>query len=419
MLHALQIRPFILTRERSLSYLLNKFSEKKDTQGFAAMKFVISSQELNYLVNKVLNVVSQKAAVPILSNILIEARNGELILTATDLTVGIRCFTEVKIMEEGATTLPAKRFAQLVRELPSLNAEFSTNANEVTEIIAGSSKFKMYGMNRSEYPALPDMEQAEQVRVKQQDLRNGLYTTAFSVSKEDNRYALTGVNLTIEGTKATLIGTDGKRLAKTSIAIQNDLSVKGNYIIPLKAVEEILKNLNDDDDEITLFLMADKIGIQSSDTTVISKLLSGDYPDVDRVIPKAPETVVSLHRDELISLLRQVALFTSDTTNSVRFTFTDGELQLSANTMEVGEGLVKMPVNYQGSKLEIAFSSAFFIDVLKHIVIKNTDKTETIRLGVTDAFNPGIITHEESGEEAAEQEPQSLYVLMPMRLGEV
>lgn len=379
------------------------------------MKFVISSQELNYLVNKLLNVVSPKATIPILSNVLIEALNGELILTATDLIVGIRCFTEAKIIEEGATTLPAKRFAQLVRELTAVNVEVTTNANEVTEIVAGSSKFKMHGMSRSEYPALPEMDQAQQIKLKQQELKEALYSTAFSVSKEDNRYALTGVNLSIEGAKAVFIGTDGKRLAKTYIEIDNEQGVTGSYIIPLKAVEEILKNLNDDDDEITIFLTQDKIGIQSSDTTVISKLLSGDYPDVDRVIPKASETIVSLHREELITLLKQVSLFSADTTNSVRFTFTDGELKLSANTMEIGEGLVKMPVNYQGSKLEIAFNAGFLLDVLRHIPKNNN---ETVQMGVTDAFNPGLITNNDSEDENVTQDPKPLYVLMPMRLGE-
>src|SRR4051794_35087946 len=111
------------------------------------MKFVLSTQELNYLINKIQNVVSQKPAVPILSNFLIEAFNNEITLTATDLTVGIRCNTETKILEEGATTLPAKRFAQLIRELTALNVEISSNPNEVTTIIAGTSRFKLNGMS--------------------------------------------------------------------------------------------------------------------------------------------------------------------------------------------------------------------------------------------------------------------------------
>lgn len=374
------------------------------------MKFIISTQELNYLIGKVLNVVSQKAAIPILSNILIEAVNGELILTATDLTVGVRCFTEAKILEEGATTLPARRFAQLIRELTALNVEVSTNTNEVTEIVAGASRFKLNGMSKNEFPALPDLSDAIQVEMKQSELREVLFRTAFAVSREDNRYVLTGVFMHINNGKATFVGTDGKRLAKTHLKVGTDATFNGSYIIPLKAVEEIQKNLSDEGD-VTLFLMQDKIAVQSTDTMIISKLLTGDYPDVDRVIPEKPETIVSLHREELVSLLRQISLFTGDVSHSVRFTFTDGELKLSANTMEVGEGVVRMPVNYQGSKLEIAFNPNYFLDILRH------SKGETVKMGVTDAFNPGVITDNDE-EPVAAAAPSPLFVLMPMRLGE-
>ncbi|MEC7839561.1 MAG: DNA polymerase III subunit beta [Chlamydiota bacterium] len=375
------------------------------------MKFVISTQELNYLIGKLLNVIPQKPAVPILSNILIEARNGELILTATDLTVGIRCFTEAKILAEGATTLPAKRFAQLVRELTAVNVEITTNQNEVTDIVAGSSKFKMHGMNTSEYPSLPDMRDAQQLRFSEAELKEMFLRTSFAVSREDNRYVLTGVYLNVEDGNATFIGTDGKRLARTFKTIPGESPANGSYIVPLKAVEEITKNLSNEDNEATIFLMDDKIAVQSSDSIIVSKLLTGEYPDVNRVIPDQPDTIVSLHREELTSLLKQISLFTAQTTHSVRFTFTDGELMLTANTMDVGEGVVKMPVNYHGDKFEIAFNPNYFLDILRH------GKSETVKMGLIDAFNPGVITDEDQ-EPVVASGPSPLYVLMPMRLGE-
>lgn len=373
------------------------------------MKFVIATQELNFLINKCLNVVAAKATIPILSNLLIEAVNDELIITATDLTVGIRCFTDAKILEEGATTLPAKKFAQLVRELTSANIEISTNSNEVTEIVANASRFKLHGMNKSEFPPLPNMSGAMQVKVKQSDLKDMLYRTAFAVSRDDNRYVLTGVYMHIANSEATFVGTDGKRLARGKVSLSIDPAFSGGYIIPLKAVEEILKNLNDDGDA-TLYLMQDKIAIESSNTMIITKLLTGDYPDVTRVIPEHSGIIVSLHREELMSLLRQISLFTADTTHSVRFAFSDGELKLTANTMDVGEGRVSMPVNYQGQTLEIAFNPNFFLDILRHT------KEETVTMGVTDAYNPGVIT--DTGSMPTSASARSLFVLMPMRLNE-
>jgi len=375
------------------------------------MKFVISTQEFNYLIGKVLNVVSQKPAVPILSNILLEANSGELVLTATDLTVGVRCRVEAKVLEEGATTLPAKRLAQLLRELTAVNIEVAANENEVTEIIADSSRFKLYGMNKSEFPELPDMGEAVQFKVKQKVLKEMFFRTSFAVSREDNRYVLTGVFLRVENGKATFVGTDGKRLARTNLEVQLDSSFTGDYVIPLKAVEEIFKNLQEEDEEATVYLTGDKIAVCAGDALIITKLLTGDYPDVNRVIPEKPETVVTLHREELITLLRQVSLFTGETSNSVRFTFNEGELKLTANMMEIGEGLVKMPVDYHGGKLEIAFNPNYFLDFLRH------SKGEAVKMGITDAFNPGVLTDNDE-EPQLEKNPSPLFVLMPMRLGE-
>jgi len=374
------------------------------------MKFVISTQELNYLITKCLNIVAQKATIPILANFLIEASNDELVITATDLTVGIRCFTEAKILEEGATTIPAKRFSQLVRELTAVNVEISSSPTEITEIVADSSRFKLNGMSKNEFPSLPSLTGAIQFKVKQSLLKDMFYRTAFAVSREDNRYVLTGVFLLIQDSEAIFVGTDGKRLAKTHHPIEIDASFSGSYIIPLKAVEEIQKSLEDEGDAI-VYLMNDKIAVSMNNTTIISKLLTGDYPDVNRVIPERCETFVTLHREELITLLRQISLFTMETSQSVRFSFLDGELKLTANNMDIGEGKVSMPANYQGSKLEVAFNPNFFLDILRH------SKAEVITIGLTDSYNPGVITDLE-GAVTFSSKASPLFILMPMRLNE-
>lgn len=374
------------------------------------MKFVIATQELNYLISKCLNVVSQKMTIPILSNILIEAVNDELILTATDLTVGVRCYTDAKILEEGATTLPAKKLALLIKELTAVNLEVTTNPNEVTEIVANSSSFKLNGMNKTEFPSLPAVADAMHFTIKQSELKDMLYRTAFAVSREDNRYVLTGVFLQLLNGEAIFAGTDGKRLARAHIKVDLDPSFQSIYIIPLKAVEEIMKNLSDDGNA-TVYLMNDKIAVESSNSMIITKLLSGDYPDVNRVIPESSEAVVSLHREELMTLLKQISLFTADINQPVRFTFSDGELRLMAHTMEIGEGKVSMPVNYHGPKLEIAFNPNFFLDILRH------SKGETVTVGITDAYNPGVIT-DKGATPSLMSAPSPLFVLMPMRLNE-
>ena len=374
------------------------------------MKFTIPTQEFNYLISKCLNVVSQKATIPILSNLLIEAKNGVLTVTATDLTVGIRCFTEAKISEEGATTLPAKKLAQLVRELTAVNLEISTNANEVTEIAAEASRFRLHGMGKAEFPALPDLNGAMHFTVKQSELRDVFYRTSFAVSREDNRFVLTGVLLSIVNGQATFVGTDGKRLSRSFLPIAVDAAFRGSWVIPLKAIEEAQKNLSEDGDA-TIYLMNDKVAIETTDATIITKLLTGEYPDIERVIPPSTEKVVSLHREELMALLRQVSLFTAENNQAARFSFSDGELNLTANNMEVGEGKTSMPANYQGPKLDIAFNPSYFLDILRH------SKSDTVSLGISDPYNPGLITEKEASPIAA-SEASPLFLLMPMRLNE-
>lgn len=374
------------------------------------MKFLIPTQELNYLINKILNVVPQKAALPILSNIHIEVSKGILTITATDLTIGIVVKTEVKVLEEGSTTLPAKRFGQLVRELTAPNLQISTNDHHVTEIIANTSKFKINGMNGSEFPKLPDITETEQFRISQSVLKDLLFRVSFAVSRDDTRYVLTGAFMRISEGQITLLGTDGKQLARAHAQINMDPAFSGNYILPLKTVEELLKNLNEEG-PATVYLMQDKIAVEAGSTMIISKLIAGDYPDVSRVIPEKSEIVVTLHREELMSLLRQVSLFTADNHHSVKLTFNDGDLTLTANTSEIGEGKVNMPVNYHGPKTVIAFNPGYFLRILGH------SREETVTMGITDAYNPGVISEKE-GALAHAQAASPLFVLMPMRLSD-
>lgn len=373
------------------------------------MKFALSTQELNFLINNIQNIVQIKPTIPIIGNFLIEAKNGHLTVTATDLQVGIRCTTEAKITEEGSTTIPAKRFSQLIRELTAADVVVSTSQKEVTTVISGSSRFKINGMHKDGFPELPNMENAHTFKIKQAHLKDLFYRTSFAVSRDDTRYVLTGVYMQIADGIATLTSTDGKRLARASCAITSDESFSTKSIIPLKAVDEIIKNLLDDG-EAQISILNDKIAVHANNTLIVAKLIAGEYPDISKIIPEKMDALITLHREELTSLLRQIALFIADNNHSVRFSFADGELKLNSNTKEFGEGDVEMPVNYYGPKLDIAFNPLFFLDILRHC------KLETVTLGLIDTYNPGLLTDGDCTESLSQSTP--LFVIMPMRLVE-
>lgn len=370
------------------------------------MKFFVERQAIASALTKLQTVIGQKTTLPILSNLLVEAKGNEVFITATDLTVGMKATVVAKVKAEGKTTLPAKKLSQLVKELTVSHLEFSTNANHLTEITAGSSSFRIHGMNPEEFPTLPDFSGSTTCSILQNALKDALNRTAFAVSREDNRYALSGVLMSIQNGCASFVATDGKRLAKTHLSISGE-TPNGNYIIPVKAIDEIIRNL-ESDGSVILHVMSDKIAFELPSCWLITRLLSGEFPDYMRVIPKQANLKFSLHREELTSLLRQVSLFTLDSNQSVKFSFEDRFLQLSANTIDLGEGKVSMPVDTSGEKLDIAFNPNYFLDILRH------SSAETVTLGLSDPFNPGVL-YEEKGKEFDPKEAD-LFVLMPMRL---
>ena len=366
------------------------------------MKAVVSKADLVTIITKIQSIISSKPAIPVLVNVLIEAVDDQLILSATDLTTSMKCYTEAKVIEEGTIALPAKKFFQLVRELTSPQVKISKNGNNIAEIISGSSIFKINGISKADFPTIPEASSNAQIIFSPTKLKEMLYRSVFSAAKDDSRFMLNGVYLNIINGMATFIGTDGKRLAKLHTDVDLDASFQGSYKLPLKAVEEMIKMLDESNNRATLSLTPDKIFLENANLILSTKLLSGQYPDVEKVIPSIDSTPLILHREELISLLRQVSLFISETGNSVRFTFSEGELSLTANSSNIGEGIVNMPVDYKGDKLEIAFNPFFFIDILRH------SKDETVNFAIADSYTPVIITDSST----------ALFVIMPMRLSE-
>lgn len=364
------------------------------------MKLIIPRIELVALIGKIQSIVPSKPTIPILGNVLLEAVDDQLILSATDLTVSMRAFTEAKVQEEGAITLPAKKFFQLIRELTAPQVELHASSPETIHINAGSSHFKMSGMQKSEFPSLPDLSEGLPLTINNTILREMLSRSSFAAARDDSRQVLNGILLQNIHKMAIFVGTDGKRLAKLHTQVDSPNEHTASYIMPLKAVEEIIKLLDTKEETSKLTLMNDKVALETGAITLISKLLTGQYPDVGRVIPKRSESPIQLHREELMSLLRQVSLFTSETSSAVRFTFSPGELHLTAMSGDIGEGKVSMPVNYGGPKFDVAFNPSYFLDILRH------SKDETVQFTLLDPYNPGLITDSTDAE----------FVIMPMRL---
>ncbi len=364
------------------------------------MKFLVFRSDFTQLIGKVQGIVPMKPSIPILANVLIEASQDQLILSATDLTVSIRAFCDAKVEEEGAITLPARRLFQLSREILTPQIELETLSPEIITLHAGSSHFKIQGMHKKEFPSFPDLSEGTAISFKATDFKEMFLRTAFAAAREDPRPALVGVLLEKDGSHLTFVGTDGKKLAKNQLPLTQETSAKSSYIVPLIAVEEMIKIIDGKEEMLVLTFLHDKMSMEIGPVKLITKLLSGPYPEYSRVIPNKSTNPLRLHREELIALLRQVSLFTSEANSGVRFSFAEGLLHLSAMSGEIGEGKVRMPVNYTGSKLEMAFNPQCFLDILRH------SKDEVVFFNVSEPYSPGLITDSSQAE----------FVIMPMRM---
>ncbi|MEC8306889.1 MAG: DNA polymerase III subunit beta [Chlamydiota bacterium] len=362
------------------------------------MRLKISSQTLLSMVKRIMGVVPNRPALPILNHFLLECQNHQVTLSAGWGTT-LSTFAQEHIEEEGAVALPARHFFELIRELRSPDIEIIKVGEGDINITSGSSQFHIKGVQASEFPPIGNLTGAPSLSLSASLLKSLFSRVSFAAAKEESRQVLNGVLMQLTPDQITLTATDGKRLARTQHPLKCDIPHVYDYLIPLKAVEEAIK-IADGEENISLHLLTDQMALKTEDTLLMTQLMAGSYPQVDRVIPEPLEHPIHLHCEELMSLLKQVSLFTQDRQQAVLFTFKPHELLLTSGTRDIGEGRVHLPVNYEGPEVTLAFNPLFFYDILRHC------QDESVPFSFTSPHHPGLIT----------DSSHSLFVIMPMRL---
>lgn len=365
------------------------------------MKFTVSKEALLDGLQKVQNIVSTRTTLPILSNVLLEARDGRVALTTTDLDVGMTSSIEANVTKDGATTLPAKKLVNIIRELPASEVEVSVDGKNITSISCGPSFFKIIGLSHEDFPPLSGFDESHEYRMPQNMLRDGLKKTAFAISTDETRYVLNGIFASFREGKMTLVATDGRRLAMVENDLEFPASQETDIIIPTKAVHELQRVLSDKG-EVKVQLTASQISFQIGENLLISKLIEGNYPNYRQVIPGEAQERIELPRDAMLDTVRRVSLLSSDKSQSVKLAFTENMVEVSANSPDVGEAKETLEIQYSAKPMQIAFNPEFMKDPLHHLV------EDTIYLDLIDEMSPGVIRLENA----------FLYVIMPMRITE-
>lgn len=374
------------------------------------MKFKINRDHFYSGLQQVLNVVGTRATMPILSNVLIEADNEGISLTTTNLDMGIRCRIRAEVNESGAITLPVRKLATIVRELPTLDVEFHASSNQQAKINSGGSHFRMMGISSEEFPPLPTFSDQHNFTLQQDDLSQMLRNVSYAQSTDETRYIMNGVFFNFSDDKLTLAATDGRRLAVMHKEMEVTEDNAGQIILPAKTAAE-LERLLGQGDEITIAFsdrqVAFDINTPLDDSSgligtihLVSKVVEGNYPNYKQVIPKETEQRIKVERELFFDCVRRAALVTSDKNNSVKIKTSDNLLEVSGSSPEYGESHESIAVQYDGPEVQVAFNPQFLMDPLKAL------GQDEIIFEFKDELSPGVVRTMDS----------FLCVVMPLRL---
>ncbi|MFH1640788.1 MAG: DNA polymerase III subunit beta [Candidatus Omnitrophota bacterium] len=357
--------------------------------------------EKNILLNgiqKVQNVIVTKTALPILSNILMEAQPGTIRLTATDLDIGISCVIPVDTQEPGAITMPAKRFSDIIKELPSDNISIATKKNNLVIIETELCQFKVMGLSSEEFPKLPEFKDREVIQLDQASLKKMLTLTSFAVSFDEARYILHGILFKITKNNLILVATDGKRLAIMEKKIQQETDKNIQIIVPVKTIHELNRNLSDEG-TMSLVLGNNQALFDLGDVVIISRLIEGEFPAYQQVIPAVSEHKIIVGREEFLLAVKRAALLSTPDYQAVKFEVFKDKLVISKSTPDIGESREEIGIEYRGKEVVIGFNPYYLIDVLKNL------SDEKIGFELTDSEKPGVIRTD-----------GYVYIVLPMRL---
>lgn len=331
------------------------------------MEFTVSKSDLVRELNLSQGVVEKKTTIPILSNVLVEATEDRVILTATDLELGIRCSCPARVSKPGAGTIPARKLLDYVRLLPEGDVQIKFQENHWASLISGRSRTRIAGMSRESFPELPQMPDVI-AQFPVGTLAAMISRTIFAISMEESRFTLNGSLLHIRPGQLTMVATDGHRLAM----VEKDEMIPGlttayRALLPRKAMSEVLKFAGSAEGEAMVKFSGDEnhLFFQLGERLLISRKLTGNFPDYERVLPKEQPHSVSIRRDELRAAIERVMQFADERSHSIRVRFSAGEAKLYSSLSDTGESEETINIEYGGQDVEISFNGQYLLDFLR------------------------------------------------------
>jgi DNA polymerase III subunit beta len=374
------------------------------------MKLTIDKLDLQRGLARLQAIVEKRSSMPILANVLATAtgkgESGRLELAATDLEVGIRGSQAAKVQKPGAVTISARKLYDIVRELPDEPIQLEATANSYLDIRCGRSHFTLAGTDAAEYPSLPEFAPGKMVRLQAAVLSQMIEGTMYAASLDETRYNLNGVYFEVvpETGRIRMVATDGHRLALVERTAGSDVSgLASGVIVPRKGLAELKRLVDEEDaDEVELSFEGNSGLARKGDVTLVMRLIEGEFPNYKQVIPKQSDHHLTISGELLTRALRRVALLSAEHSRAVKLELSDGKVQLSSKTPDLGEAQEEIDVDYAGPSVSIGFNARYLLDCLNALGAKE------VRLGLRDGGSPVEVRPTDDLESVA--------VVMPMRL---
>jgi DNA polymerase-3 subunit beta len=391
--------------------------ERPVAQGAATMEITVSRQDLLRELSATQSVVERKTTIPILSNFLLEAGQGEgdanrvdhLTITATDLDQSIRTSCVAKVKKPGACTIPARKLFDYVKLLPDGDISIKLMENHWVQIRSGRSNTKMVGMARANFPQVPEFPETGLTQLSAASIKGMISKTIFAISNEESRYTLNGALLILKAESLSMVATDGHRLAhieKTGETLEN-ISGEKKTLIPRKALAELQSLLADNDgesldffdDEHTLFF---RLGHR----VLTTRKLTGQFPNYEAVLPRDNNKFVVVRSEELMGSIQRVAQFADERSGAIKIRLEQNEMKISSSSTESGESEDTIETPYSFDPIVVGFNSTYLIDFLRAV-----GSNGEVRLEFKDAQSAGQMRPEDPADDFKYR-----YVIMPMRI---
>ena len=395
------------------------------------MEFTIKQSVLKEELSFIQGVVERKSTIPVLSNILIESLGeNEIRILGTDLDVTIRCDAEAEIKAPGAMCIQARKLFDIVRTLDGGEVHFKKLENEWVQMKAGRANFRLAGVGREQYPEIPIFKSAP-MKLSSEVFNYFIHHTVFAITNEQSRFTLSGAKFVIADGQARMVTTDGHRLAFIEKELDQPADENIDVLIPKKALLELVKISRDSDGEVQFGEDQNHIYFQAGGRLLITRKLSGNFPNYEMVMPKDNDKVAIFDLAEMKNAVRRISLMADERNRSIRLTIREGEVELTAQSSEEGEGQEFVPAEYSGEEVTLGFNWQYLQEFLNNvgalegsIAPEQTEKeTDGDKVRVKESNGPTRISFEFKDANAATQiriagetSYDYKYIVMPLRI---